>query len=706
MKIGSRLILLFSLAMLATLGVVVLFVQNQITGLAESDAEAIAENVAGTYANYVSSELGRTMTVAETLAHTAEAMLRAESGAMTRAEGNEILSHVLEENPELLGTYYLFEPNEFDGRDDEYAGTEGHDETGRYIPYMFRSADGSIGLEALASYEDQSAGAYYQLPKTTNESQMLDPFFYEVGGERVLMTSQVVPVNTPRGDFIGIAGCDIAIDYLHQTIAGIVPYKGTGFLTLWTDAGTIVAGAGNGGGELIGRSYHDLEGFSEEFADGFEAREDFLINQYDVRHGEDYLVYGHPFTIAGVEKTLWLTVNIPTAKVFEKSQQAISVTIGIGAAALILVVLMVVLISRTISRQLGQGVRFAEEVAAGNLSSDIDIHQKDEIGQLADSLRDMQSKLTDVVGSVKAAGQNVASGSQQTSSSAEQLSQGATEQAASAEEVSSSMEEMSSNIKQNADNAMQTEKIATQAAKDASESGEAVSEAVTAMNAIAEKITIIEEIARQTNLLALNAAIEAARAGEHGKGFAVVATEVGKLAQRSQAAAAEIGELSGSSVEVAEKAGKMLGELVPNIQRTADLVQEISAASSEQDRGADQINKAIMQLDQVIQQNASASEEMAATSEELTSQAEQLQQTISFFRIRGDAAQATGVTLMAPQNGNGRQSESHSEPQTQQGSERSGSGDGPRQLSAPSGNGREPVSVGGSDELDSEFKEY
>ncbi len=217
---------------------------------------------------------------------------------------------------------------------------------------------------------------------------------------------------------------------------------------------------------------------------------------------------------------------------------------------------------------------------------------------------------------------------------------------AAAEEVSSFMEQMTSNIKQNSDNALQTDKISQKAAQDARKGGQAVAEAVNAMKEIANKISIIEEIARQTNLLALNAAIEAARAGEHGKGFAVVASEVRKLAERSQTAAGEIGELSSSSVEVAEKAGEMLARLVPDIQKTAELVQEITAASAEQNSGADQINKAIVQLDQVIQQNASASEEMASTSEELAGQAEQLQATIEFFKTNGAAKKRETVRLL------------------------------------------------------------
>jgi len=250
----------------------------------------------------------------------------------------------------------------------------------------------------------------------------------------------------------------------------------------------------------------------------------------------------------------------------------------------------------------------------------------------------MVDKLTEVVAGIQAVSGQAMTGSQEVSVSAERLSEGATEQAASAEEVSASMEQMGANIRQNAENAMQTEKIAVKSASDAKDGGRAVLETVTAMKEIATKISIIEEIARQTNLLALNAAIEAARAGEHGKGFAVVASEVRKLAERSQGAAAEISNLSTSSVAVAEQAGQMLQRIVPDIQKTAELVQEISAACTEQDSGADQVNKALQQLDQIIQQNASAAEEMAATSEELQAQAANLQDTISFFKTSHTAA--------------------------------------------------------------------
>ncbi len=275
----------------------------------------------------------------------------------------------------------------------------------------------------------------------------------------------------------------------------------------------------------------------------------------------------------------------------------------------------------------------AEEISKGNLT--IDVQLASENDQLGKALKQMAEILNDIIRQVMVAADNVSSGSQALSSAAQEMSQGATEQAASAEEASSSIEEMTANIRQNADNAVQTEKIAIGAAKDAHEAGQVANDNMAAMKEIAGKIIIIEEIARQTNLLALNAAIEAARAGEHGRGFAVVAAEVRKLAERSQIAAGEINKLSVSSVAVAERAGLILGNLGPNIQRTAELVQEIAAASKEQDTGAEQICAAIQQLDQVIKQNASATEEMASTSEELSSQSEQLQSMIAFFKVKG-----------------------------------------------------------------------
>jgi len=278
----------------------------------------------------------------------------------------------------------------------------------------------------------------------------------------------------------------------------------------------------------------------------------------------------------------------------------------------------------------------AERIAEGDLTVEpAPLSDRDVLGI---ALRDMVHHLRGVITDAAAAAESVSAGSQQLSAGAEQLSQGATEQAAATEQASASMEEIAANIKQNADNATQTETMARQSARDAEASGTAVARAVEAMRTIAEKIGIVQEIARQTDLLALNAAVEAARAGEHGKGFAVVASEVRKLAERSQTAAAEISSVSDETLKVAADAGEMLARLVPDIRKTAELIAEISAAVREQDIGAAQINEAIQQLDQVTQKNAGASEEMSATSEELAAQAEELQGSIAYFTTEPAAA--------------------------------------------------------------------
>ena len=316
--------------------------------------------------------------------------------------------------------------------------------------------------------------------------------------------------------------------------------------------------------------------------------------------------------------------------------------------AALVAIIVAAMIIRGIVVPVRNAVQLAETISGGDLQVDVLVEGRDEISQLQAAMREMAQRLRETISQVRAGADALSAASNQVSATAQALSQGTSEQASSVEETTAGLEEMSASITQNAENARQTEEMALQGARDAEASGSAVTQSVEAMTTIAEKISIIEDIAYQTNLLALNAAIEAARAGDHGKGFAVVATEVRKLAERSQSAAREISALAASSVRTAERSGTLLSELVPAIRKTADLVQEVAAASREQASGISQVNKAIGHMDQVTQRNAAAGEELASTAEEVASQAESLQQLIAFFKVGSQHKPAGPIVLPSP----------------------------------------------------------
>ncbi|WP_244497824.1 HAMP domain-containing methyl-accepting chemotaxis protein [Aureimonas sp. AU40] len=361
-----------------------------------------------------------------------------------------------------------------------------------------------------------------------------------------------------------------------------------------------------------------------------------------------------PLAIAAAQRLNELSdAATETAQTFLKDANAdYSVTrlslLALIAGAIVLGGAAAAWMSFSIARRLGFATKVADKIGSGDLSQRIDVKGSDEISDLLSAMNRMSQNLSRIASDMTGSAGHVATGSMHSATTAEQLSSGSSEQAAASEEASAAIEEMSANIRQNAENASTTERIAVQASVSAQKTGEAVNASVAAMRTIAEKISVVQEIARQTDLLALNAAIEAARAGQHGKGFAVVASEVRKLAERSQAAAAEIGVLSTQSLLTSEEAGQMLDALVPDIQKTSDLVSEISAACREQSIGVDQINQAIQQLDQVTQANAGAANEMSATAGQLSAEAQRLQEAARFFKIAPDAGRAMPEPASAP----------------------------------------------------------
>ncbi|HON14004.1 MAG TPA: methyl-accepting chemotaxis protein [Treponema sp.] len=485
----------------------------------------------------------------------------------------------------------------------------------------------ATGWKPPADY-DQSSRPWFQQANASTDVIFTEPYIDLITGK--LFVTAALKIKQTNGKDLGVIGLDMIIDQV-STIIGSKKISNGGKSYLVNNTGIFITNEDSE--KVLKSNIFDLPAVASFKQNVLSKDEWYGLNQKS----------GYYLTSRIVPGTSWKIVSYgPLSDIYSILTQFSLLLILVSVLGLAISFILTLLIARSFTKPILKAAEFASQIAQGHLYITINkesLRRGDEIGDLARSMETMKENLVRIIAGIRESTQQVASGSGEISNTAQVLSQGATEQASSAEEISSSMEEMNSTVRQNADNSMQTEAIAQRTAQDAQNGGEAVQRTVQAMKQIAEKIGIIEEIARQTNLLALNAAIEAARAGESGKGFAVVAGEVRKLAERSQQAASEISALSQKSVATADEAGAVISRIVPDIRKTAELVQEISASSREQNSGIEQINKAILQLDQVIQHNAAASEELASMAEQLSAHSRQLEEEISFFITEQDVAE-------------------------------------------------------------------
>ncbi len=627
LNLKAKLLLYTLLSFTIIYGATLFYISSSLKNNALADSKEIINANVLEYRNLIQSDLNKAMQATISIR---DIYNRYENYSEDNRQDilDDILLGWLENSPALLSTWQAWELNAIE---ENYSMRNGRD---RVVNFRLKGGI-KTSKERVDVNNDILTSQYYQ-SRETNRNELWDPYYDTVTPELagILMTTIAAPIQQ-NGNFIGLVGIDISLTSMANIVAKINPYEGSHAVFLSTDRRVV----GHTNSDYVGEMFldvmkHDSINFDKAI-NLTQNRQEAHFEYTNADNDKDYFVSLAPVTLDDVETTAWtIGIEVPKEIILAKANRILYQSLIIGILGLAILYLIVYLMASSISKPIIKSAELARELANGNLNVNIDTRriQTDEVGDLITALNDMAINIKGIIHQIVESSNQIDRSSNKLSVSSTELSTGASNQAASSEEISSSMEEMVATIQQNSQNSQQTQRIADKAAKGMKEGYESTKIAGDSMHVISEKITIIEEIAKQTNILALNAAVEAARAGEQGRGFAVVASEVKKLAERSQKAATEIIELTYNGVQIAEKSGQQLEAIIPDIENTSQLVQEITASSYEQQSGAEQVNKAIQELNEVTQQNSESATLFANSSENLTQLAAKLKTAISFFK--------------------------------------------------------------------------
>ncbi len=602
------------------------YVSTSLRRMAEDNSRDLIRSTTREYRNQIQNDLDRVRVTTTTLRDMFSRYQNFTEEDRT-AFFDQALYSSLEHNKQYLSVWLIWELN---------AIQPGYNKkNGRVRNVLFRLNNELSFLKETVDTNNLDLTSIYYQARKYNAEDIWDPYFDVVTKDLagILMTSVTAPIQN-NGAFAGMVGVDISLENMKNIISEIKPFDES-VSWLLSNNNTVVAhsDAGRVGENFFKAGNPDTSEYVKGLRQAAEG-ESYSFEYVNKTDNKRYFVSMSPVKVGDIARNWTIGIEVPMHVILKDADAIFYRSLMIGFIGLILLYVIVYLMAVNIIRPIRRGVGFAKAIAGGDLEAQLSLQQKDEIGELVGTMQEMAANLKEIIGEIMAGSQQVSGASTELMSSAELLSSASANQAASSEEISASMEEMVAAIQQNSDNSKQTEVIALHAAKGIRKGYESTLSTVESMKIIAQKIFIIEEISKQTNILALNAAVEAARAGTQGKGFAVVAAEVKKLAERAQLAAIEITELTRNGVHMATRSGEELGTIIPDIEKTALLVQEISASSLEQRTGAEQVNRAIQELSNVTQQNTNTARIFAENAAYLNDLAEKLKELVSYFKVR------------------------------------------------------------------------